>query len=238
MLKDYKKITLTIGMISILIMMVLATYATVSELVEKEVVTKVIKIDEDAYGEFTFDSNNLNFTPMLDNDVTSSSNKVIYMNFRVGGSELNNTKNVIYDIALVDLQVDCNLLSPYLKWKLYKNGEIISTGSLDYKFDTLTDGRLVLTPIQQDLKEFSEDKSTYDHYEFYMWISDSLQNESLTEYSGEEEQNSLIGKRIKGKIEVELYGEGKRELVRKPSEELDINTCVIENKTAEETITQ
>lgn len=234
MVKDYKKITITIGFVSILLLMILTTYATVSEMTQKGVITKVIKIDEDAYGEFAFDSSNLNFTPILDNEVSKLSNKVIYMNFRVGGSELNTAENIIYDIALVDLQVDCNLLSPYLKWQLYKNGEVISTGSLDYKFDTIQNGRLVLTPIQQDLKEYSADKSTYDYYEFYMWISDSFQDEDLSNYNGEEEQSDLIGKRIKGKIEVELYGEEKRELVRKPSEELNTKTCMIE-KMSEET---
>jgi len=236
MVKDYKKITITIGFVSILILMLLTTYATVTEITKKGVITKVIKIDEDAYGEFAFDSSNLNFTPMLDSEVSSLSNKVIYMNFRVGGSELNTAENIIYDIALVDLQVDCNLLSPYLKWQLFKNGKIISTGSLDYKFDTIKNGRLVLTPIQQDLKKFSEDKNTYDYYEFYMWISDSFQEEDLSNYNGEEEQNDLIGKRIKGKIEVELYGEEKSALVRTPSEELNTETCMIENITTEEVI--
>ena len=76
----------------------------------------------------------------------------------------------------------------------------------------------------------------YDYYEFYMWISDSFQEEDLSNYNGEEEQNDLIGKRIKGKIEVELYGEEKSALVRTPSEELNTETCMIENITTEEVI--
>ena len=104
---------------------------------------------------------------------------------------------------------------------------LISEGSLDYKFDTIKKGRLVLTPIQQDLKKYSEDKNTYDYYEFYMWVSDSLQSENLLEYEEQELQNNLINKKLKGKIEVQLYGSAKKELVREPSEVLDTNTCIV-----------
>jgi len=45
MVKDYKKITITIGFVSILILMLLTTYATVTEITKKGVITKVIKID-------------------------------------------------------------------------------------------------------------------------------------------------------------------------------------------------
>ena len=43
------------------------------------------------------------------------------------------------------------------------------------------------------------------------------------------DQTNLLGKKIKGKIEVELYGPGKKALVRKPSDELDSSTCITTN---------
>ena len=85
---------------------------------------------------------------------------------------------------------------------------------------------LLLTNIQQDLKPFNEDKSIYDHYEFYMWFSDSCQDENTLNCENAEDQSNLLNKKISGKIEVELYGEGKKELERHPSEELDKNTCL------------
>lgn len=203
------------------------TYASMPELTSNYLVTNILRVDEDAYGETVFDSSELVFTPILDSNVSKDSNNVIYIDFFVGGSQLNSIDNIIYDIALVDLEIDCELLSPYLKWALVKNGELVSGGSFDYRFDTIKNGRLVLTPIQQDLVKYSEDKSTYDYYEFYVWISDSFQGSDLNQYSDEIEQNNLIGKTLKGKIEVELYGDTKRLLVRNPSDELDTNTCVV-----------
>ena len=139
-----------------------------------------LMLDEDAYGETTFDSSNLNFRTILDKDVENNLDNVIFISFWVGGNKNNDAPEPIYDISLQDLVVDCDLLSPYLKWKLIKNGEEISNGSFDYQFDTIKDGRLVLTSIQQDLPEFNIDKSKYDFYQFYLWLSDSCQEEDIT----------------------------------------------------------
>lgn len=228
MFEDYKKSIVIIGMIVLFLGVFFTTYASLSELESRGLLTKILRVDEAAYGKLSFDSSNLKFGPILDSDVSNSSDSVIHIDFRVGGSEENNVDEIIYDIALADLEVDCVLLSPYLKWRLFKNGEVISEGSLDYKFDTIKDGRLVLTPIQQDLKKYSKDKNTYDYYEFYMWISDSFQKENLEDYSDEIDQSYLMGKKIKGRIEIDLYGAGKKELVRNPSDELDTNTCIME----------
>lgn len=221
-----KKSRIILLFIFVLVIIVGFTYASLSGLGGSSIFTSVLRIDEEAYGLNRFNSDNLELIPILDNEVDRNSNNLIYIDFRVGGSELNDTDNIIYDIALVDLEVDCNLLSPYLKWRLVKNGENISEGSFDYKFDTIKEGRLVLTTIPQDLKPYSEDKFTYDYFQFYMWISDSYQEEGLLDYSNAIDQSSLMGKKLKGKIEVELYGGSKRELVRNPSEKIDIKTCI------------
>jgi len=149
-----------------LICIFFGTYALEPELFTRRIITKILRIDEDVYGDTILDTSELDLRPILDKNMETSIDNVIHIEFTVGGSNLNNVQNIVYDIALADLEIDCDLISPYVKWKLLKNGEFISEGSLDYKFDTIIDGRLVLTPIQQDLKEYSEDKTTYDNYDF------------------------------------------------------------------------
>ena len=227
--QDYKKkfFGLAILIFAIIFLVFLFTYALKSDLLGSNLITKIIHIDEDAYGETLFNSEELNFRPILDNQVDVNSNNVIYIPFVVGGASDNNIDHIVYDIALADLKLDCSLVSPYLKWKLVKNGELLSEGSLDYHFDTIKDGRLVLTPIQQDLQDYSKDKSTYDHYDFYMWISDYCQSENLTDCLNNEDQNFLFDKKISGKIEVELYAEIKETLIRTPSDQLNTDYCEV-----------
>ncbi len=221
-----QKLLLTVALVALLVLsIVYITYSLRETPNTKELKASIIKLDEEVYGETEFNSENLNLKPILDKNVTKESANVMYIPFNVGGSEENNTKEIIYDIALVDLNIDCNLLSPYLKWKLYKNGIEISQGSLDYKFDTIVDKRLVLTNIQQDLIPYNEDKTLYDKFEFYMWMSDSCQEENILDCKNNESQIDLLNKRLSGKIEVELYGGNKKILERKPQEKLDINTC-------------
>ncbi len=192
----------------------------------KETLFGTLRLDEDAYGNTVFDASSLTLRTILDKDSESSFGSVIYIPFYVGGNKDNDVDNAIYDIALQDLSVDCRLLSPYVKWKLKKNGDVISDGSLDYHFDTIKKGRLVLTNMQQDLIPYSEDRNKYDYFEFYLWLSDSCQEEDISLCTNPVYQNDLLGKKLSGKIEVELYGGEKKELVREPSETLDSSTCI------------
>lgn len=204
------------------------TYALATNSFHFSTTTAMIGIDEDAYGSTTFDSGNLDFRPIVDATVGTeeSENNVIEIDFNVKGASYNDTNDsVIYDVALNDLDVSCDLLSPYVKWKLVKNGEEIATGSLDYKFDTIQDGRLVLTSVQQPLPSNEEDA---DSYNFYMWISDSCQYGDLAtckENNQLDNQSKLLGKLLKGKIEVELYTGNTKTLVRNPQTSLDVSTC-------------
>ncbi|MBR3161710.1 MAG: hypothetical protein IKF19_03160 [Bacilli bacterium] len=192
--------------------------------------TATIKIDEEAYGDTEFDNTNIKFIPIKDDEVEISSDNVIRIDFRVGGAKENTDKNdIIYDIALNDLEVDCNLISPYLKWKLLKNDEEISNGSFDYKFDTIRDKRLVLTTTQQDLIKYSSNKDDYDRYTFYIWLSDNCQTD-LSQCKDLPEQTNLLNKRLNGKIEIELNTGAKVELKRHPSEELDTSICTNNNE--------
>lgn len=223
---DFKKLLLVISFVGILILTALyLTYSMNQGSNRKELTGSIIKIDEEAYGKTEFNNESLELKPILDKNVKKESNNVIYITFNVGGSKENNIDQIIYDIALADLDLNCELLSPYIKWKLIKNDLELSQGSLDYKYDTITDGRLVLTNMQQDLVKFNEDKTTYDKYEFYMWMSDSCQEEDISKCKDSESQKNLLNKKISGKIEVELYGGAKKEIERHPSETLNPNTC-------------
>ena len=207
------------------------TYAIYSVSSLFQATTSKINIDEEAYGNTSFDSSNIDFVPILDSEVEDSIDNIIKITFRVGGaSDNSNVDDIIYDVALSDLNISCDLLSPYLKWKLVKGDEEIASGSLDYKFDTIKNGRLVLTETQEDLPKYSESGSGYDDYTFYMWLSDSCQDELGKCDSKEElvDQSNLLNKRIGGKIEIEVNSGNKKKLERKPSSTLDKSVCVEE----------
>ena len=224
-----KNVILVCLVVLLIILFVYVTYSLREGINARNILTDVLMLDEDIYGNTEFDSSNIVFRPIIDSKFNNGNNNVIHIEFNVMGNKDNTNKdNAIYDIALVDLELDCNLLSPYLKWKLIKNKKEEFNGSLDYKFDTIKDGRLVLTNIQQDLIPYNEDKSLYDHYDFYLWISDSCQEDDISLCVDKDKQNNLMNKSIKGKIEVELYGGNKKELIREPSAELNTNTCINE----------
>lgn len=190
--------------------------------------TAKINIDAQAFGNPIFDSSNTKLVPILDKNLDDSINNIIKIDFSVAGDKGNTQeKEVIYDIALVDLKLDCELLSPYLKWRLVKNGEEISEGSFDYQFDTITNGRLVLTNYQENLPKYNEEKNGYDNYTFYMWISDSCQDD-LAVCNKKEiiDQTNLLNRKISGKIEVELNTGSKQRLIRSPRTTLDETTCI------------
>ena len=193
---------------------------------KNELKVSKVKIDEEAFGEAVFNSDYYQLKPIMDEKIIENNENVIKFGFRIGGDRENDVDNIIYDISLAELEIDCELLSPYLKWRLYKNGEIISEGSFDYGFDTIKEKRLVLTNIQQDLKPYSEDKTLYDLYDLYIWMSDSCQDENILECLDKSSQNEMLAKNIKGRINVELRTGRKKEYVRTPSEVLDDTSCV------------
>ena len=226
MKNSYKIITIIF--VVVLISIITYTFSSRQESFLQSVFGEKLKLDDEVYGDKIFDSSNVELIPILDENVEISKEYVINISFNVGGSIENIKEEIVYDIALVDLEIDCELLSSYLKWKLVKNNTEIYEGSFDYKFDTIKDGRLVLTSIQQNLKPYSEDKNTYDHYEFYIWISDSCQDTVINCITNGNiiDQSNLQGKQLKGKIEVELYTESKKQLVRNPKTILDTTTCI------------
>ena len=230
--KSKKFLFIGIALVAVVSFVIYITYSRTFADFTNPFVRKVnfstLKVDESAYGSNVFDTSGLDFRPILDKNVDISTQNAIVISFWVGGAEDNNAEVPVYDIALQDLKVDCNLLSPYLKWKLYKNGEELSNGSLDYHFDTIKNGRLVLTPTQQELVAFNLNKNLYYYYQFYLWISDSCQEEDISLCHDSVSQDNLVGKKISGKVEVELYSDMHVDLIRTPSDDLDTSTCIIE----------
>lgn len=156
--------------------------------------------------ELPLDLPSVNLIPIGDTEVESNNNNVMRVNFVVNGDN----SNSVYDIMLSNLQIDEGLIlrSQYLKWELEKNGEVISTGTLDPRFDdSILDGNLYLTEIQQD-----SPGKTSDVYEFRLWISEACPDSSnCPSYLN---QSHMLNKNLSGKIEVIASNDEKRELIR------------------------
>ena len=152
-------------------------------------------------------------TPIYDSELTSSSNstKVMKVTFTVKGAQSNPSDiPIIYDVSLTDLNLDEELHSELLKWRLYKNNTQISEGSFSYDFDAQINKRMVLTSTQQDLPSYS---STADSYTFYIWISEQCTGDILN--CGEETNTApLMNKTLSGNIKIELSTKSKKSLVR------------------------
>lgn len=154
-------------------------------------------------------SNSGNLLPINDSLVTGptvSDSRVLKAKFYVTGNT-SNPENSIYDVAIHDFNVDCELRTEDLKWRLYKNNELLSSGNLSPKFDTMSNNRLVLTETQQDLT------TTKDEYVFLLWISESCSGD-IANCSKEQDQSKYLGKSLSGSIKLELATKSKKALVR------------------------
>lgn len=113
-----------------------------------------------------------NLEPISDSLVSyDSSDNVIRVEFSLRGVLEDNKEDLIYDVMLSDINIDCSLLNEYTKWNLYKNEKLLYKGNFSPKFDgnVLTDN-MKLTEIQQDLPKYNEG---YDNYVLIIWISES-----------------------------------------------------------------
>ena len=96
---------------------------------------------------------------------------VVRLEFSLRGVKTNEKDDLIYDIMVSDMNIDCSLLNEYTKWKLYKNGELLSNGNFSSKFDgNVLSDNFRLTETQEDLPLYNED---YDNYVLIIWISES-----------------------------------------------------------------
>lgn len=126
------------------------------------------------------------------------SDSIFVSNFTVKGAQTNpDSENIsiIYDVALIEENIDTNLLNRYLKWELIKNQEVLSYGNFS---DVSNNTRYVLTDIQQDLPKYTD---TADSYRLVIWISD--------DFSESFDQSIMMNKSFSATIDIELYTQSK-----------------------------
>ena len=164
----------------------------------------------------TYDSTNTStvtstnkMLPIADTLVTGidvTDERVLKIKFMVTGSS-SNPNNTIYDIALRDIDMSNALKSEYVKWRLYKNGTLLSEGNFSPTFDTRENNRLVLTNIQQDLT------TNTDTYVYLMWISEAC-TDDLSTCDITKNQDKLLGKIFNAQIKLEASTKTKKALTR------------------------
>lgn len=160
-----------------------------------------------------------NLEPISDKLINYDSKEgVIRLEFSLRGVEENNDEDLIYDIMLNNLDIDCSLLNEYTKWQIYKNGELLESGNFSPKFDgnVLTDN-VRLTSIQQDLPKYNED---YDKYVLLIWISEAC--EDITNCNLVD-QSEIVNSVMNMKVFVALSGGEKVKYERVPNMD---STCV------------
>ena len=164
----------------------------------------------------TYDSTNTstvtstgNMLPISDNLVTGvdvTDSRILKIKFMVSGVS-SNPSNTIYDIALRNINMSSALKSKYVKWRLYKNGTLLSEGNFSPSFDVKENNRLVLTNTQQDLT------TNTDTYVYLMWISEAC-TDDLSTCDITKNQDKLLGKIFNAQIKLEASTKTKKTLTR------------------------
>ena len=153
-----------------------------------------------------------NLSPVADNiiDINTTSD-VLRITFDVKGASTNtNTgNNIIYDVVL-NLDVDCALKSENIKWNLYKNNNLLTSGTTSPKYDNnVLNGKITLTDTQQDLIPYS---GTADKYVFILWMSDNCSETDITKCDLNGGLNSnMSNKMVSGNIDIRLNS-GKKKI--------------------------
>ena len=165
-------------------------------------------ITYDSTNTSTVTSNN-KMLPIADTLVTGvdvTDERILKVKFMVTGSS-SNPDNTIYDIALRDIDMSNALKSEYVKWRLYKNGTLLSEGNFSPAFDIKENNRLVLTNTQQDLT------TNTDTYVYLMWISEACTGD-LSTCDITKNQDKLLGKTFNAQIKLEASTKTKKTLTR------------------------
>ena len=139
-------------------------------------------------------------------DINTTDERVLKVSFNITGVNTN-PDNTIYDISLRDINMDKELKSLYVKWRLYKNNTLLSEGNFSPSFDVKENNRLVLTEIQQDLT------TNTDKYVYLMWISEICTGD-ITTCDSTVNQNKYSNKIFNASIKIEASTKTKKELVR------------------------
>ena len=172
-------------------------------------------------------------TPINDGTVNiNTTSNVLRITFDVKGASTNTGNNIIYD-AILNIDADCSLKNENIKWNLYKNNNLLTSGNLSPKYDKdVFSNKLVLTDTQQDLVPYS---GTADKYVFILWMSESCNEEDITKC---DISNALTsdsgGKSISGNIDIRLNS-GKKKENKRESSNIE-NTCSILGGNAAEAV--
>ena len=130
-----------------------------------------------------------------------NSNSALKYKFWVSGDS-SNPNNSIYDIALNNITMDCELKNTYVKWVLYKNNTLLSSGSFSPTFDTMPNNKMLLTSTQENLT------TTEDEYLFAMYIEDTCSN--INNCPNPVDQSSLLGRSFSASIGIETSTKTKK----------------------------
>ena len=139
-------------------------------------------------------------------DINTTDERVLKVSFNITGVNTN-PDNTIYDISLRDINMDKELKSLYVKWRLYKNNTLLSEGNFSPSFDVKENNRLVLTEVQQDLT------TNTDKYVYLMWINEVCTGD-ITTCDSTLNQNKYSNKTFNASIKIEASTKSKKELVR------------------------
>ena len=160
-------------------------------------------------------------TPINDSTVNiNTTSNVLRITFDVKGASTNTGSNIIYDV-LLNLTADCSLKNESVKWNLYKNNNLLTSGSTSPKYDKdVLKGKIMLTDTQQDLVPYSK---TADKYVFILWMSESCNEEDITKCDISKGLTSDSGgKSISGNIDIRLNS-GKKKVNSRGS--IDGDAC-------------
>ena len=150
--------------------------------------------------------------PIQDSLVTGTSvtdTRILKVKFIVTGKSTNPADS-IYDISLRNITMDDALKDSNIKWRLYKNNTLLSSGDFSPAFDLKQNNRLVLTNTQQDLTTSS------DTYVFLMWISESCTGD-IASCTSNDDQSKYLNKSFSFDIKLETATKSKKDLTRKTS---------------------
>ncbi len=192
-----------------------------------------VNVDTSKLAIDSMNANVTNGTLMPINDSTvniNTTSNVLRITFDVKGASTNTGSNIIYDV-LLNLTADCTLKNESVKWNLYKNNNLLTSGSTSPKYDKdILKGKIMLTDTQQDLVSYSK---TADKYVFILWMSESCNEEDITKCDISKGLTSDSGgKSISGNIDIRLNSgkkkENKRESIEGDACELTKGTYIIE----------
>ena len=162
-----------------------------------------------------------NLSPVADSSVNvNTTSGVLRITFDVKGASTNTGDNIIYD-AILNIDTDCALKNENIKWNLYKNSTLLTSGTTSPKYDKdVLNGKITLTDTQQDLIPYS---GTADKYVFILWMSDNCTESDITKCDINSGLSSDTGgKSVSGNIDIRLNSGKKKENSRGS---IDVDAC-------------